>query len=109
MGWRTAICALLVTVVMMPGALEAAENALHLLAAGHSAHTEAVEGHAERGPEHGCTPLMHLCGCHASLASLDASAPHSPPDPERDGITRPNSPPLLRPGFHTGIERPPRA
>ena len=64
---------LLLALAMMPGAAELFESAVHLVSEGHVAHAVPESGsesdaHHPEGPEHGCTPTFHLCGCHASLA-----------------------------------------
>lgn len=75
-AWHYKICALVLALAMMPGSVEFIENAGHLLAEGHLAHAEAHEDHHEpAGPEHGCTPVFHACGCHASLAFMSSRAP----------------------------------
>jgi hypothetical protein len=107
--WRSEICALLLALAMMPGALEIIESAAHLVTEGHWAHAASTDDrHEPSGPEHGCTPIFHFCGCHASLAFL---GPQSPPvirlhaSRYREAL----APDPLLAGFWPAIERPPRA
>ena len=65
---RSKICALILVLAIMPGSLEVFESAFHLMTEGHLAHAAADGDHHEEGPEHGCTPIFHVCGCHASLS-----------------------------------------
>jgi hypothetical protein len=59
------LLALFVLVAVLP-TVELAEQAVH--AVGHAVHSEAPDHDAhhdeERGDEHGCTGLVHLCACH---------------------------------------------
>ncbi len=74
------LIALLLLLAVLP-TVELAEQAIHVVA--HVIHGEPAthDAHHERhaGDEHGCTGLVHVCGCHtgqitgASMAvSLDA-------------------------------------
>lgn len=62
---------------LLPGLVELAESAEHLLLDGHLPHSEqhelveATEAH-DHGPgdEHGCTPMSHSCGCHVSSPAV---------------------------------------
>ncbi len=103
------VCAFLLVLAISPGFGEIVENAAHLFAEGHLAHV-APEGdrHEPTGPEHGCTPLFHFCGCHASLAFLGAQ-----PLPATDlrlagNSSQPTPVPRLT-GFWPSIDRPPQA
>jgi hypothetical protein len=95
--------------MLMPGLFEALENGAHLLREGHLAHAEATEDHHDpASDEHGCTPTLHLCGCHASLAFL---VPHAAPPPalgsqDSRAMVEPKSP-LSQ--FSSRLERPPQA
>ena len=80
------LVALFLLVGLMPGGSEVLENLEHVIHDGHLAHGEAhleEEEHGDASDEHGCTPMMHMCGCHASLAALpvvdlpELSAPRS--------------------------------
>jgi|GEM_PF-6274142 len=74
--WHAKIYALVLALVMMPGSFEFMENAAHLLARGHLAHVAADgDQHQPPGPEHGCTPLFHVCACHTGLAFLGSQPP----------------------------------
>lgn len=51
-----------------PGLAEVAENAWHLVVAGHQAHAlDRGADHAPAGDEHGCSGTFHLCSCHHTL------------------------------------------
>ncbi len=61
---------------LLPGWGELLENVEHLVRDGHPAHAVAADAHDEDAghaghdaleAEHGCTPMTHLCGCHASV------------------------------------------
>lgn len=106
--WRLKICALAILLVLTPGAVEIVENGTHLLTEGHLAHSAADgDRHEPAGPEHGCTPTFHLCGCHASLALVVGLA--SPAVALRAaGFVSRLAPDSLLTGFRPAIERPPR-
>jgi hypothetical protein len=114
------VLALLWTVT--PTAPEVTETAVHLLSHGDSHHSHDGEaagegrddgghadgGHGERGTdEHGCTPLFHLCHCHAPAptatsgrvalqASLaDVTSLELPP--VAASLSRASEPPPIRP------------
>lgn len=58
---------------MAPGLGEVAESAVHLVTAGHLAHTDADHGDlGDQGPEHGCGTTQHHCGCCASQVATAA-------------------------------------
>jgi hypothetical protein len=70
---RTAprVLALLLLTLLVPGADELVENALHLVEQGHMAHGEpAGDDHSSTNPEHDCTGAMHLCQCCVTLSCL---------------------------------------
>lgn len=52
------------------------ENVEHLVRDGHPAHVVDHDGddehaaHQVLAEEHGCTPISHVCGCHASVPVL---------------------------------------
>lgn len=106
--WRSKICALVLALAMTPGAVEIMENAAHLLSEGHLAHGDADgDRHEPSGPEHGCTPVFHFCGCHASLAFLGTQPP--PPTNLRVvGFSRELAPDPQLTGFWPSIDRPPQ-
>lgn len=100
---------LVLVLAMVPGAAELVESAFHLLTEGHLAHAAPDGDHHEpTGPEHGCTPTFHFCGCHANLSLLGPQTP--PAIPLRaslvDEAPRPSAP---SPSFWPSIDRPPRA
>lgn len=107
-GWSLRWLACLLAFLLMPGAGELVENAGHLVFEGHLAHAEGTgDAHEPSGPEHGCTPTAHVCGCHASLAFL------SPQGPPLQGLSLArlvDTPPqeMPRPGFLSTIDRPPQ-
>ncbi len=107
-AWLSKICAFVLALAILPGATELLESAVHLVSEGHWAHAAAEGDHHEpTGPEHGCTPIFHLCSCHASLAFL---SPHSPPATNLD-VARFDwaSDLVLEPvGFGPAIDHPPR-
>lgn len=67
---------LLLCASLLPGWGELWENIEHLVLDGHLAHGSIHEGeddhaaHRALGAEHGCTPISHTCGCHASVPVL---------------------------------------
>ncbi|MDP2316314.1 MAG: hypothetical protein Q8P41_25675 [Pseudomonadota bacterium] len=78
--------ALVVLFGLFPGGVEIFENLEHVIHDGHLAHAEdhlEEEQHGAASDEHGCTPMMHTCGCHASLSALpgldalELAPPHS--------------------------------
>jgi len=59
---------------LVPGLGEMAESAVHLVTAGHLAHSGADHGDlGDQGDEHGCGTTQHHCGCCAS--QVVAAAP----------------------------------
>lgn len=81
-----ACLALILLWTLVPGAGEVAENVIHLVLHGHSAHAEPDgDTHAPDGPEHGCSGTLHLCSCHVSLScvahQLSSQAPDQPNRP----------------------------
>lgn len=74
--WLRQLLLLVLCITLMPGWVELLENVEHLLHDGHLAHQsehvgdEHVEAHAALEAEHGCTPVSHICGCHASMPVL---------------------------------------
>lgn len=107
-GWLSKICALGLALAMTPGAFELVENTAHLVSEGHLAHAAADgDRHEPAGPEHGCTPIFHFCGCHASLALLGAPAP--PADDLRAvGLSGRLAPDPRSAGFWPSVDRPPQ-
>ncbi len=52
---------------LIPGLGEIAETAVHLVSAGHLAHSDADHGDlGDQGTEHGCGATLHHCGCCGS-------------------------------------------
>jgi len=107
--WRSKLCALALVLAMLPGAAEVVESAIHLATEGHLAHATAQgDQHEPNGPEHGCTPISHFCGCHVNLAFLK---PQHPPrlilaaSLFKGALAAAAQPP----GFSSSIDRPPRA
>jgi hypothetical protein len=115
MRWLSKITAFLLALALMPGAFEIPENTAHLVLEGHLAHASPdgdLQGSGDRhGPadsEHGCTPTLHLCGCHASLALVASPEPpairlRAAGFSDRPGVELPAS------GFLASIDRPPQA
>lgn len=107
--WQTKICALLLALATMPGAFEILENASHFVTEGHLAHSAAEEDeHDSPSPEHGCTAMFHSCGCHANLAGFGSSARPVIALASTDTIDGQSRISRVN-GFHTDVERPPRA
>lgn len=104
------IASLLLIALMTPSAGELAENLVHLLTEGHTAHAVQDSAHEPDSPEHGCTGIFHVCPCHATTSftpartagRLDPLAPLAADDgPWTDG--------LPSRGHRAGIFRPPIA
>ncbi|MBP9146079.1 MAG: hypothetical protein KBF21_05190 [Thermoanaerobaculia bacterium] len=71
MTWLRRIAAVLALFVVLPGAGEALENVVHLVAHGHSAHaTGTSDQHQSSGREHGCNGVFHLCHCCPSASAV---------------------------------------
>ncbi len=75
------ILTLLLVVSLLPGLSEIVENVEHLLHDGHLPHSEQhdsekyAESHEDGlDEEHGCTPMSHNCGCHASAPAILAES-----------------------------------
>lgn len=71
--------AVLLVFLMTPAAGEVAENIVHFVVNGHTAHAVDDAAHQPDDREHGCSGLFHVCGCHSSVpftvtrTSLDLS------------------------------------
>lgn len=71
MIWVRRIAAVLALFVVLPGAGEALENVVHLVAQGHSAHAGGTsDGHQPPGREHGCNGVFHLCHCCPAASAV---------------------------------------
>ena len=106
---RSKICALLLALAMMPGAAEIVESAVHLVTEGHLAHAAPDGDHHEpTGPEHGCTPVFHFCGCHTSMSFL---SPQITPAVTLSASLAAEAPKPVAPpsGYWPSIDHPPRA
>jgi len=103
------IIALVVAWQMAPGMTELAENLVHLVTTGHSAHAIDDEQHAPEGDEHGCTSTFHVCQCHSSAPFvMSMSKPRvRTPALHRDSV--PELQDLRADGYLTSVFRPPRA
>ena len=103
------VLVLLLIFTMTPSASEAMELVAHAVVFGDYAHAEDDAHSGQGGDEHGCTPLFHQCGCHASgvgtaavqaLALRFAQAPQvatvTPPTEslDRDSEPPPQPPPI---------------
>ena len=62
--------AVMVIYLMTPGTGELAENIVHLVMTGHTAHSIDVPDHEPKGDEHGCSGTFHVCPCHTSISFL---------------------------------------
>jgi len=72
--WLRRIAAVLALFVVLPGAGEALENVVHLVAQGHSAHAGGTsDRHQPPSREHGCTGAFHLCHCCPSASAVLSS------------------------------------
>lgn len=109
------LCTLLLAVSLLPGLSELVESLEHLLHDGHLPHSaqheqqQHVEHHAQGlDDEHGCTPMSHQCGCHASVPGVLAAghpdigrpapaAEGRPLGPEDTPLSRANAPPTPPP------------
>lgn len=82
-----ALCLLL---VMTPWASELVEWSVHWVQHGDFAHAEDAEHQSAQHDEHGCTPLLHACGCHSAAPSTPATrasaVPPVRPPAELDAI-----------------------
>ena len=109
---RSRCCAVLLIVLfalaVVPGIVEAAENAYHLVLHGDLAHS-SLPGHSPfNQQEHGCGAGCHLCSCcHSPLFEYSAVGVLAAP------LTDAGVPPAVGPtsidsGFLTAPEDPPR-
>lgn len=74
-SWVRRIAALVLLLVLFPGAGEAIENAVHLVGFGHTAHAADTPDHHEpAGNEHGCSGMFHLCTCCVQVTGVLAVA-----------------------------------
>ena len=110
------VVAVFLAFLMVPGAAELVESAVHLIDEGHLPHSVLPESvtaesggdeHGPSDPEHGCTPSFHLCGCHSGLSYFDTSGTpvlHIEVSPfvEAPFLTR------SAPGYQVLVERPPQ-
>lgn len=103
---RQRLIALVLLFAVTPFASELVEWGVHAATHGDFAHSGDAS-HEEGPDEHGCTPLLHSCGCHRGaaatearegivLAPLPASGTGGLPEPAAIG-NRLAEPPPLRP------------
>jgi hypothetical protein len=90
--------------IAVPGVQEVIEDAIHLIADGHTAHDA---GHEDEQPGHCCSGLFHVCACHANavaalVTELALPAAHCSPCAELAYVAK-----ILLPGFRTPPFRPP--
>jgi len=105
------LLALLLVFVLTPGSTEIVENAVHLATDGHMAHAIDDADHTSEGGEHGCSGVIHSCGCHGSVSFLvmetdprvSLAAPQSSSAHARAADTR------VADGHRLGVYRPPAA
>lgn len=70
-SWVRRIAALVLLLVLFPGAGEAIENAVHLVGFGHTAHAAGTpDSHEPSGAEHGCSGMFHLCSCCVQVTGV---------------------------------------
>ena len=67
MKWTRTYVALTLVFLFVPGAVEATENVVHLVAHGDLAHASHNASHRETGSEHDCSGLFHSCVCHSTI------------------------------------------
>lgn len=100
------LLALLFVLALVPAVGEVLETVLHAVQHGDAGHAVADDhgGEPLGADEHGCSPVLHLCGCHAptpahvvavelSAVAVEAAAligPLAPPG--RSGLDRPEPP-----------------
>ncbi len=93
------ILTLILVVSLLPGLAELVESVEHLLHDGHLPHSEQHEGEKyteshddSLDDEHGCTPMAHHCGCHASMLGILADGSPHPRRPLAGAERRPIAP-----------------
>jgi hypothetical protein len=105
---RRRLLVLLLLFTLTPSASEAVELVAHALSHGDYAHAaDARHDGAPDGDEHGCTTMLHTCGCHGSahgaavtalrLAVAAPPAARAPSQPPAESHEREHDPPPLRP------------
>ncbi len=72
---RQKLIAVVLLFAMTPSVSELVEWGVHALAHGDFAHAADGSHDEPAGDEHGCTPLMHACGCHRGAAATDGGSP----------------------------------
>jgi hypothetical protein len=101
---RRKLITLMLLLAVTPSASELLEWGVHAVLHGDFAHADDGH-HEESGEEHGCTALLHACGCHRGVAATESGAA-SParmrheraclPEPDAH-VGRAADPPALRP------------
>jgi hypothetical protein len=89
---------LLLLLAMVPALGEIVELVAHAAVHGDVAHAVATDDDHDEAPigtdEHGCSPVMHFCGCHAStplIAQESGIVPDVRGNVERAGIPLPRA------------------
>jgi len=94
---------------LVPGLVEATEDAVHLAVTGQVLSIDVHAGEAgDSDAEHGCTGALHLCTCHVSptgLCALRARIPTVVEDVDGLRILAEGSPHL---GHTVSLDRPPQ-
>ena len=97
---------LLITLAFVPAFGEVVETVVHAVEYGDAIHGRAdhADGRDHHGAtplgadEHGCSPLLHLCGCHTPAPATTATARLAPPGGHSGSTAVASPPPLARAG-----------
>jgi len=102
------VLALILVFVLTPGSTEVVENAVHLATDGHTAHAIDDADHTPEGGEHGCSGIIHSCGCHGSVSFLVFdTGPELPAAALRNSSVIPRADSRVAAGYRLGVYRPP--
>lgn len=92
---------ILLTLAFVPAFGEVIESVVHVAEFGDAIHGSSDHaggrGHHDSTPlgadEHGCSPMLHLCGCHApALVNTSAAAARAPRGPTAGATVEPTAP-----------------
>lgn len=108
--WTIRVLTLMLLWTLVPGLVEATEDALHLVLTGQ---VLAVDFHAgessEPDAEHGCTGALHLCTCHVSPTGLNGGRARIPAVGEDVGCLRILGEDSTCLGHSVSLDRPPQS